>query len=381
MDFPQKLLLSGEKIFDAVLENKGKDYSKLVNVSRHKSLPLASFCYSSLCNLGDPSDPCWDEITVSCRGIIINTDTKEIVSKPWNKFFNYNPEFHKHNITDNSYILEKLDGSLGISYREPGSNRIRIATKNSFDNEMTTQANAWLDKKIEEVGWDFFPKSGTFLFEIIYPENYSTIINYGDRRECVLLGIINTKTGREFDFEATESFGLTHNISTPKQYSFKSFISVVEHCKTLPWNNEGYVITLPQNENCKYKLKGTKFIEIHRLAFGLGPHRIWRCVKDGVDVPEMLKDLPEEVKKPKLDTYYQIINERDKIVNEAEKCFEEIFSTELSRKEFAMKVQELPKPMRGLMFSMYDGKPEKAKDCAMKQIEDQYKQKEEINTE
>lgn len=377
MDLPQKNLFTGEELLERILNNSPQDYSSLINKSYHKDFPLVSLCYSSLCNLGRPLDPCWDDVTLSCRGIIINTETKEIASKPWNKFFNYDPEIHKHNITSGSYILEKLDGSLGISYREPGTGRLRIATKNSFDNEMTVQANKWLDKITSFGGKDYFREDVTYLFEIIYPENYSTVINYGNRRECVLLGMILTETGEELDFGTVELFAKYQKISIPKRYSFKNFGDILEHCKSLPWNDEGYVVTLPDKGFCKYKLKGSEFVKIHRLVFGLGPRRIWKSVRDGVDVPEMLKDVPSEVKIEKLKIYNKIISERDEIISEAMDQFAKIFKKGMSRKNFALEVQQLPKKLSGLLFSLLDNSQDKLKLAAIKLIEDNYKQKKE----
>lgn len=379
MDLPQKNLLTGKELLERITSNSPKDYSSLVRKSYHDTLPLVSLCYSSLCNLGCSLDPNWDEVTLSCRGIIINTETNKIVSKPWNKFFNYNPEVNKYDLTKNSYILEKLDGSLGITYREPGTNRIRIATKNSFNNEMTDQANAWLDKIIKKNGGDFFNSYVTYLFEIIYPENYSTVINYGDRRECVLLGMINTSSGNEFKFDEVENFGKKYNISVPKRYSFENFQTIVNHCKTLPWNDEGYVVTLPEHGNCKYKLKGAEFVEIHRLVFGLGPRRIWKSIRDGIDLPSALSVIPNEIKEEKLKIYNEILLERENVIKEAKFEFDKIFNDGISRRDFALKIQaSLPKKMHGLMFALLDNNEEKLQMAALRQIEDKYKQKEEV---
>lgn len=378
MDLAQANILTGAELLRRISTNSPKDYSKLVNTSYHKTLPLVSLCYSSMCNLGRPLDPNWDEVTLSCRGIIINTETKEIVAKPWNKFFNYDPEIHKHNLTEGSYILEKLDGSLGITYREPAAGaRIRIATKNSFQNEMTAQANAWLERKIEENGYDFFDRNYTYLFEIIYPENYSTVIDYGDRRECVLLGKIHTETGEEMPFETIQPWAEFHKVATPKRYTFENFRAIVEHCKTLPWNDEGYVVTLPEHGYCKYKLKGSQFVEIHRLVFGLGPRRIWKAVRDHTDIPKMLEAVPSEIKEAKLEIYNQIVSKRDEIIANARSTFKEIYEEGMSRKDFALKVQELPNKSKGLMFALLDGNSDKLEMAAIKQLEDQYKQKEE----
>ena len=378
METPQKNLLTGADLLDRVLGNPEK-YARLVNKSYHKELPLVSLCYSSMCNLGRPDDPRWDEVTLSCRGVIINTETKEIVSKAWNKFFNYDPQINKLDITQNdSYILEKLDGSLGISYREPGTNRVRIATKNSFYSEMAIVANKWIDKKIETLGYDPFIDGFTYLFEIIYPENYSTLIPYGDRKECVLLGIIYNFTGGELSVDHVDDWAKEHGFSRPKRYRFKDFISIVEHCKSLPWNDEGYVVTLLTGDGSfKYKIKGDKFVELHRLVFGLGPRRIWKSVRDGIDVPLMLEAVPSEIKAAKLEIYNKVISDRDEIVANARIKFQEIFEEGISRKDFALKTQALPKQYKGLMFTLLDGNEEKLYLGAIKQIEDNFKQKDE----
>ena len=88
-------------------------------------------------------------------------------------------------------VYEKLDGSLGILYwlgDEP-----YIATRGSFESPQAQIATELL-RAYDLSGLD---RRRTYLFEIIYPEN-RIVVNYDDRRELVLLAIIDTATGREF---------------------------------------------------------------------------------------------------------------------------------------------------------------------------------------
>ena len=128
----------------------------------------------------------WDEITLQCRGLIVERTTNKIISRGFNKFFNMN-ELPKFDIQvsrdDNCIIMPKEDGSLGIIYYYDGE--YRVSTAGSLTSEQALHAT----RKLQEI--DFaIPRGYNFIVEIIYPEN-RIVTNYGDRDDLILLGATN----------------------------------------------------------------------------------------------------------------------------------------------------------------------------------------------
>jgi len=103
---------------------------------------LALFNYSEKCTYGRV----WDDITLQCRGLIVNRHTGEVVERPFPKFFNLGEQLNYGQLPqDLTYqVFEKVDGSLGILYRHEFS--YRIATRGSFTSEQALWATDFIQK-------------------------------------------------------------------------------------------------------------------------------------------------------------------------------------------------------------------------------------------
>ena len=95
---------------------------------KHPTLPLAIYNYSQKTQY----DGHWDDVTLSCRGLIVDTETGEVIIRPFEKFFNYEevPEEIPWETSDYIYVQEKMDGSLGILFRYKDD--WILATRGSF---------------------------------------------------------------------------------------------------------------------------------------------------------------------------------------------------------------------------------------------------------
>ena len=56
-----------------------------VVVNDHPSLPLSIYNYSRKTQY----DGKWDDVTLQCRGLIVDKSTGKILVRPFKKFFNY----------------------------------------------------------------------------------------------------------------------------------------------------------------------------------------------------------------------------------------------------------------------------------------------------
>src|SRR5689334_15117971 len=82
-----------------------------VNLRFHPGLPLGILNYSEKVQFGQ----LWDEVTMQCRGLIYNTETLQIIARPFEKFYNYgDPHAPMIPLTEPVVVTDKLDGSLGV---------------------------------------------------------------------------------------------------------------------------------------------------------------------------------------------------------------------------------------------------------------------------
>jgi hypothetical protein len=145
----------------------------------------------------------WHNLAKICRGKIIDIDTFEIVSYPFDKFFNINEvddtkiEKVQKYIEKASYIFatDKKDGSTIIVSKY--KNNPIITTNGSFDNDQIDFAKKLFKKKYPNF-LNNLKDNFTYIFEIIYPEN-RIVIDYGEEEALYLLAIRDLKTKKAQD--------------------------------------------------------------------------------------------------------------------------------------------------------------------------------------
>lgn len=256
-----------------------------INKTDHPSLPLSIYKYSKSCVY----EKVWNEATLNCRGIVLDNNYN-VIAQPFNKFFNYGEI--NCNIPDEPFtVTEKLDGSLGIVFYYNG--QWFVNTSGSFNSEQSLWAKKWFD---ENVISERMEKSYTYLFEIIYPEN-RIVVDYGNKSEMVLLGIIVTINAKEMSYNYLKHMSGVLNVNLTKMYEFNSFSDIVSMKDKLSSNEEGYVVTF--KSGYKVKIKGEKYCEIHRTISNMTPLNFWenydcekRCVSN-----EFIESIPEEFRK------------------------------------------------------------------------------------
>tara|TARA_R110000737_G_scaffold349541_1_gene385991 strand:+ start:1337 stop:2371 length:1035 start_codon:yes stop_codon:yes gene_type:complete len=241
----------------------------------HPTLDLHIYNYSQFTQY----DSHWDEITLMCRGLILDSEYN-IIQRPFGKFFNMSEldsEF-KPDLPELPFdVYDKMDGSLGILYWD--GYIPNIASRGSFTSEQAIKGTELLHKSIK--GWKL-DRSKTYVFEIIYPEN-RIVIDYGDREELVLLGIIDTETGEDLPLEDI-------GVSIVQTYDgVKDF----DKLKALDIDNkEGFVIKF--SNGFRMKLKFDEYCRLHRIITNVTSYDIWDCLRNDTDFDEILDKVPDE---------------------------------------------------------------------------------------
>jgi len=324
-----------------MLEKLNKYYEDgLLYKQVHPSLPLTIWNYTEKVQY----ENLWDEVTLMCRGLVTD-DNGDIVATPFQKFFNI--EEGKFEPTEKFEVYEKMDGSLGIVFWYRG--QWVVATRGSFTSDQANKAREILKK----YNTDIMFRHLTFCFEIIYPEN-RIVLDYGNDEKLVLLGTFD-KNGKETDSEIWSQWGF----DVVKKYDgindYKELKQMVKN------DQEGFVVKFSNGD--RVKVKGVEYLRLHKIMTNVTTTGIWEYLKNGEDVMELLKDVPDEFYK-KIESYIKDLRySYFQISEDAGKRFDYMMYGKYNdkepitdRKEFAEWVFTQPKHMSGILFRMFDKK-------------------------
>lgn len=313
----------------------------------HPTLPLTIYNYSQATQF----ERKWDEITLACRGLILDADGK-IVARPFAKFFNWeeikdHPEFPASKFAMPYEVFDKEDGSLGIGIFYKGE--FVIATRGSFTSDQAIRAAKILKKYDISEAANF--SAMTFLFEIIYPEN-RIVVDYMGEEKLVLLGIVETATGKELEYDQVKR--VAEKMGMPVVKRWEDNLSF-EKIKSLNIENrEGVVVKFSWG---RMKIKFEDYCALHRILTNCSSYDIWENLRTFGELPkELFEKVPDE--------FYGWVREtRDKILenfefysNLCQREFElidsslENVSAEEYDKAFAKKVEK--HRLKGFLFSL-----------------------------
>lgn len=313
----------------------------LITCRSHPSADLLIWNYTPRCQF----ERAWDEVTIQARGLITKPDGV-IVARPFHKFFNVE-EYQGSIPLEPFTFTEKMDGSLGILYFIDGTPQ--IATRGSFVSDQAIRATKILYERYS----DFIPflvntSYYTYLFEIIYPEN-RIVVNYGVIEDLVLLSVIHTDTGQEYDIHDV-IWVETWPFPVVKKYS--GIKDVHELKKLEESNEEGFVIRF--KSGLRLKVKFEEYKRLHRLLTQCTARTIWELLRDNQSFDDLLQKVPDE--------FYSWVQTTRRVLQTQ---FDNI---ETFAKEISTQVKDLPTRKEqativckhaysAVIFSMLDGKP------------------------
>ena len=316
----------------------------------HPTLPLTIWNYTEKVQF----ENLWDEVTLMCRGLVTD-DNGNIVARPFRKFFNM--EEGKHTPTDDFKVYEKMDGSLGILFHYEGE--WVMATRGSFTSDQAVKGMEMLSN----YDYNKLHKDFTYLFEIIYAEN--RIVCSYDFEDVVLLGSINTKHGYEVNLHGDLDMriqNLIRNIGLKvvKRYDGISDYSVLK--QMVRDDAEGFIVLFSNGD--RMKVKGVEYLRLHKIMTNVSTTGIWECLRNGDDVLEMMKEVPDEFYS-KIKSYVKDLRYAHYSISEYCGKMHDGFrygkygdvDPEPTKKEYAEFVMKnIKEGLRGVMFQMWDKK-------------------------
>ncbi|WP_110113188.1 T4 RnlA family RNA ligase [Bacillus sp. CGMCC 1.16541] len=292
----------------------------------------------------------WNDVTLSCRGLILNEKSGEVIARPFPKFFNYGeyPEYEVdipfHEVPE---FTVKHDGSLGISYKVDG--QVYWATRGSFESEQAKVAQHIWDSKYASV---HIPDELTLLVEIIDPRT-KVVVNYNGLSDLIMIGAVNRLTGYDYPYEELLQLGKQLGMAVTEQVKL-TIEEAVKLKSEIDHNSEGWVLRWPNGK--RLKVKGNHYIDIHKIAYGLSTKMKAEYWKEN-SMEELMIKMPEEFRQ-ELEQFQMVLNEElEKLQKNVNDWLEKARKAGLDRKVVASYVaSEVPKDLRYLLFKAYDQK-------------------------
>lgn len=324
-------------------EKKGKLKSSL-----HPIYDLSIWNYSETVQYQET----WDEITLNCRALILDSNTGEVIARSFSKFFNW--EENKHTPTNNFRIFDKVDGSLGLLffYRENSLDNGRwiFTSKGSFISEQAIKGKEILDELYPQyVNLD---KTLSYIFEIIYPEN-RIVVNHGSNRKLVYLSSFEPNGVEHLLLDEMKERGF----DTVKEFSFPE-MSLKELKNMNISNSEGFVIRYDSGERMKVKFED--YLKLHRVTTGLSNKKIFQLCCTGKSLEEILVDIPDEFNDWFREIHESVETKFNEIKNECSEYVRQ--NSDKSREDFFSSIQEHHyKSLLGALYNNHEESKIKSK--------------------
>lgn len=302
-------------------------------------------------------------IVDECRSLILNKEGTKVISRSFDRFFNYGELDTGLNIDWNkAKIKEKLDGSLINVYFFNGNWEIStkscafgeahgIGSKSTYKQLVYKALNISTQEQFNAIfnssGLD---KNHTFIFEITSPENRNVTKYNG--YHLWLLSIRNHQTGfyveNTINNPALVDWINNNSIQLPKEFSFKTAKECIESAENLENLEEGYVVYLDNIPTCK--IKSPKFVAFHLLQTQHEAYsdKSLRSLVLKNEQEEYLSYFPDEFERIK-----PFIDGKERIFTTITECWEKYKHIE-SNKDFAQTVlmDKKAKLVSDILFAM-----------------------------
>lgn len=284
-------------------------------------------------------------ITNECRSLVVTQNELDdwvVVSRSFDRFFNYGEiQNETHDITKMT-AYEKVDGSIVSLFNWKGDWLYRTRSMIMPTSSVNGWETTWKDL-IEPVLFgkgfkDYLHNTAmTYIFEVVGIEN--RVVTRYEESAAYLLAVRVNETGHYTvpDFWHPELRGW----KVPKHYNFETFSDCVLAAKELRDLNEGYVL-YDQFGSPKVKVKNPAYVAAHHLrGDGLNPKRIMQLVIMN-EHSEYLSIFPEDEEHftNYIEKYLEMLNDMQTTWIENKNI--------LDQKEFALAVKHLP--TSGVLF-------------------------------
>lgn len=198
-----------------------------------------------------------------CRGIIFDTESGDILRRPFHKFFNVNEREEtldrRVNLSNGHTILEKLDGSMIAPFIVDGQ-MIWGTKMGATDVAKPVEEFVARNPNYLEFAQDMIAAGLTPIFEWC-SRKQRIVLDYGSEDQLILTAIRQMDTGRYLTLNGMSQAGIW-NIPVVRQFEpqtdMKAFLEYVRDLEDL----EGFVVRF--DDGHMLKLKCSWYVQIHK---------------------------------------------------------------------------------------------------------------------
>jgi T4 RnlA family RNA ligase len=230
----------------------------------------------------------WDDVTLNCRGLILDRNTKEVIARPFPKFFNLEEWEGTALPTGPVEVYDKADGSLfiAVNHRNHG---LVTATRGSFSSDQAKVGRTLVEKLPWFMRMEY---NHTYLFEVIYPEN-KIVVDYGSQRKLVLLGIIDNITGMPLSYDDLALFHVRTGVELVQRlHTLPNADTAFKLKQLVKENTEGFVLLFEDGR--RIKIKGEEYLRLHKIVTNTNNKTVWEIMSTGGDRSKLLENVPDE---------------------------------------------------------------------------------------
>lgn len=279
-------------------------------------------------------DRVWTPETMVCRGLVVETDTDDIVARGFDKFHNLDEpgiaRASRAAIADRGgdyEVWSKLDGSMVLLWWD--GRTWRTSTRARFDSAQAVAAREWIG-----------------------PGN-RIVVNYPEE-QWVLTGVRSLETGAEATHEELHAWAERLKVRTCPFWIVRNGVNELIRAQATYTGIEGWVLRWP--DGFRVKVKTTEYLDLHRLIMDLTPKRIHEALIAGTYLT-YLAQLPEEHRLAAEQMANTIIRATERVIDQSRAVFTQLSPLLAeSRKAFALEARTYP-DVQMYLFMLADGKP------------------------
>jgi T4 RnlA family RNA ligase len=219
----------------------------------------------------------WTEETLKFRSMIVRKTDNYIISRGFDKFFNYEEQPELDKFPDGPFdVIEKKDGSLIIwgIYKDVLIHR----TRGTFD--ASNMANGHEIQFLKE-------KYPQLLVAIYNNPEYSILTEWQTKTNVIvisevseptltLVGVIHNETGKLVIQSELDKISETWGLDRPKRYHYDSILECISDVEL--WNGKEGVVLYSEDGQKLRKCKSEWYRSLHSMATGI------KTVKNVLDV-------------------------------------------------------------------------------------------------
>ena len=241
------------------------------------------------------------KIRRECRGLIFDTTTGQLISRPYHKFFNAGEreetQLNKINLYEPHIVLEKLDGSMIRPI--PTAEGFKLATKAGV-TDISQQAETFIADKSNYNTFirKCIQKGTTPIFEWCSRKN-RIVVDYPED-QLILTGMRYNDTGKYVGYEVMVNYATAWNIPVVKAVNGLAVQNIDLFVKQVREWDDGEGIVLRFDTGHMVKVKADQYVLRHKSKDSISQEKnvLQTILEDAVDdlVPLLTPEDAERIK-------------------------------------------------------------------------------------